>query len=182
MTLSKLPNTSVIQRWSHVSPAIIHTPLPSSDAGASWGHSSPWRWLVYDPPSFLTTLGLRQESGTALAGPAVTQGSSEARVFQRCQVLVLKGKVRWLSYRAITSSQTLLGQLICLCLAGPDTGMQAEDTCPCPQDASPPRGRQCGDSDRPQNLKQWPVSWATFRHCPRGPGPGRWSRNASRRM
>lgn len=107
MTLSKLPNTSVIQRWSHVSPAIIHTPLPSSDAGASWGHSSPWRWLVYDPPSFLTTLGLRQESGTALAGPAVTQGSSEARVFQRCQVLVLKGKVRWLSYQAITSSQTV---------------------------------------------------------------------------
>ena len=105
---------------------------------------------MYDPPSFLTTLGLRQESGTALAGPSVTQGSSEARVFQRCQVLVLKGKERWLSYWAITSSQTLLGQLLCLCLAGPDTGMQAEDTCPCPQDAPHPGEDSVGTATDPR--------------------------------
>ena len=68
---------------------------------------------MYGRPSFLTTLGLRQESGTALAGPAVTQGSSEARAFQRCQVWRLKGKERWLSYRAITSSHCWASCSVC---------------------------------------------------------------------
>lgn len=141
---------------------------------------------MYGRPSCFTTLGQRQESGTALSGPAVTQGSSEARPFQSCQVWRLKGKERWLSYRAITSSQTLLAQLLCLCLAGPDTGMQAEDTSPCPQDAPHPGEESVGTVTDPRmqckDLFPRQHSGTAFEGGVQRGGPGRRSRNASGRM
>ena len=110
---------------------------------------------MYGQPSFLTTLGLRQESGTALAGPAVTQGSSEARAFQRCQVWRLKGKERWLSYRAITSSHCWASCSVPGWTRHRDVGRRHMSL---PSGCSPPRGRHYEDSDRPWNTMQGPVS------------------------
>lgn len=133
---------------------------------------------MYGQPSFLTTLGLRQESGTALAGPAVTQGSSEARAFQRCQVWRLKGKERWLSYRAITSSHCWASCSVPGWTRHRDVGRRHMSL---PSGCSPPRGRHYEDSDRPWNTMQGPVSQAAFRHCIRGQGPGRRSRKCFRK-